>query len=247
MLLGMLAIVLAVVICLNAGNTVVRTICAVPLALVLPGLMLTGAAFPARSLGVVQWVLFSLGLSVIVTVLAGFVLNALPGGLQAAPWAIALCALSVAAGLLAILRRPARVYAVRSGTGVTIRSQGGSMALFGLAGLVLAAAFLVNALAAPSHASTFTQFWLTPAGPVAPRLVHLGIHSEEGTPMRYRVVVTAGAHRLHEWPNVPLASGSTWTANLTVPRSYGAVAVTALLYRLDHPSAVYRMVRWAMA
>ncbi len=237
--LSMLAVALGLVTCLGGGAPVVRVVCGIPLALALPGLLLAAATFPARSLGRVQWVLYSLGLSVMVTVLAGFVLNALPWGLQTVSWAVALSVLSVAAGLLAILRRPARAAVVR----VAWWPDRGSMALFGLAGLVVVAAMLVNAVAAPSHATTFTQFWLEPAGPATARLVRLGITSEEATTMRYRVVVLAGSHQVRQWDAVSLASGGTWTATLTVPRADGAVAVTALLYRVDQPSLVYRLVR----
>ena len=61
-----------------------------------------------------------------------------------------------------------------------------------------------------------------------PRLVHLGIYSEEGTIVRYRMVVTAGTHRLRQWLDLPLASGGTWTANGQYTRGITAADVDLL-------------------
>src|SRR3954454_24445758 len=100
------AIAIALFVALGGGA--VRVLVALPFALVLPGLALTLALFPAGALDGAERLLFSLGLSLAVTALGGLVLHLTPWGLRPASWALLLGAITLAAGVAAFLRRRGR-------------------------------------------------------------------------------------------------------------------------------------------
>lgn len=102
MVIAGLSAVLAMVM---PANSIVRLIGALPLVLFLPGYAITAALFLPRSLGIPERLLFSLGLSVSVTALAGLALNLTPWGLQTGTWAIALAGIVVLSGAIAWRRR----------------------------------------------------------------------------------------------------------------------------------------------
>src|SRR5438045_3022777 len=86
-------IVSLIIVVLNAGwacipnaTVIVGTILALPLVFVLPGYVLTEVLSYKRSLSVAHHLTFSLGLSLAIDIVGGFILNVLPMGLQAITW-----------------------------------------------------------------------------------------------------------------------------------------------------------------
>src|SRR5438874_6431419 len=96
-----IAVALAFVV--PAGNMPGR-IFTLPLALVLPGYALISALFPKRELGGSERVVFSVGLSLIIVILGGLVLNLTPFGLRTNSWAVYLGAITLGASGVALIR-----------------------------------------------------------------------------------------------------------------------------------------------
>src|SRR4051794_12377385 len=89
----------------GSGNVVLRTLCVLPLVFVLPGYALVAVVFPNGALGYAERILFSVGMSLAIAIFGGLLLNLLPWGLQATPWAILLAGTTLI-GCLVAQRQP---------------------------------------------------------------------------------------------------------------------------------------------
>ena len=161
-----LAILSALLVALLPDGSILRLVGALPLVFFLPGYAITAVLLPGSSIGKVERLLFSLGLSIAVTALSGLLLNLTPWGLHADTWAIILVAIVVLAGTAAWLwPRPteqgsttpfAKDFKLRFRDGLFL----------GLAVLVTGAAVGLTRLpAAPNGLVGYTQLWMVPASP----------------------------------------------------------------------------------
>jgi uncharacterized membrane protein len=241
----------------------IGVVLAVPLVFFLPGYTLTQVLFPGRSpdplsaasqsvvlrsrlkmgrpFGTIDSLVFSLGLSLVIDIITGLLLNLLPGGLQWQSWTLSLTMITEVCALLAIfLRRrwpggqkdagewhiPFKVYA-----------------LLGLAlGVVILALWL--SIIRPPQPS-FTQFWMLPSTQANKSCaVLIGVRNFEVTSETYRIQVIRNGIQLASWPSIMLAPQQEW--DRLVPISPGAVSgdvlMSAQLYRLDQPGTIYREV-----
>ena len=104
-LIGILTILLAVVIAFSP-STIARIILGLPFLLFFPGYTLMAALFPKKgSLGGVERLALSFGLSIAVVPLMGFVLNFTPWGIRLYPILISLAVFILAASGVAWYRR----------------------------------------------------------------------------------------------------------------------------------------------
>ena len=104
-LIGILTVLLAVVIAFFP-STIARIILGLPFLLFFPGYTLIAALFPKKeSLGGVERVALSLGLSIAVVPLIGLVLNFTPWGIRLDPILISLVVFIIAASGVAWYRR----------------------------------------------------------------------------------------------------------------------------------------------
>jgi uncharacterized membrane protein len=94
--------------------TLIGILLALLLVFVLPGYTLTEVMFHKGALESSHRLLLSLALSLAIDILSGFILNLLPGGLQAVSWAALLGAVTVVFALLAAFLRRGRLYRVPS-------------------------------------------------------------------------------------------------------------------------------------
>ena len=212
MVIAGLSAVLALVL---PADSIVRLICALPLVLFLPGYAITAALFPPRSLGVPERLLFSLGLSVIVTALAGLALNLTPWGLQTSTWAIALAAIVVAGRRhrLARRRQDAAITAVPVDMKFKLRFRDGL--LLGLAVLVTGTAIGLTRLpVAPNGVAGYTSLWMIPANPGNSNDFRLGLNSAEFAETRYRLQVSVGDQVVQAWPELSLKPGEAWETTI---------------------------------
>lgn len=220
----------------------VGIILALPLVFGLPGYTLTQVLTYKRSLEPSHTLVFSLGLSLAIDVLSGFILNLLPVGLQATSWVLFLGALTAVFSLLALyLRRGVQeAYTQSLRLRFTIRE----CMLFGLAIVVVILAVLYSAegVIQQPHPG-FTQLWLLPSNqPNNSCAVQLGIRSFEGTPVRYFVAVIMNGAQVNPKSFISLAPGQKWEKSVPIAlKVVNGVRVEARLYRLDKPNTVYRM------
>ena len=208
----------------------------VPLIFVVPGYFVASAVAPLRRTGFAEFWSIAIGLSVAVDVLAGLVLNFVPGGLTATNWTFFLLALT-AIGCLA----PSRGSEARVRWSERFRvSLGG-----GVAGITLAA----SAFVAAGLITVFTaeRSWAVPMTTLAFSSFSRGTHSwtaeievtnREGEPVTYRLlIVPQVGSRRSEVRRV--SSGHRWIQDVRFSNASGVVSVE--LFRRGSQS-VYRSI-----
>ena len=253
-------------------DSVPGRILTLPLVLVLPGYALMASVFPRRSLGAVECLVFSLGLSLVIVVLGGLVLNWTPFGLRASSWSLLLGSITLGACAVALARRRGlrtchaertrsisalfRTYhaeRMRSisalygllrikGVGLTFR-QG---LLLGMAVVIICGAIAISNIgAAQQPFPGFTQLWILPAGGANPKnAVRLGVSNMESTAMEYSLAVNVDGKVVKLWPSIDLKPSEKWETTLMLPQTahIGAVRVEVVLYRTNAPATIYRHV-----
>jgi hypothetical protein len=211
----------------------VSAVLAVPLLLVLPGLALLDA-LGAGALGASRLVLVP-GLSIAVDIVIALVLDALPGGLTAHSWAIAVVIVVLAASATAAVR----------GVGIRESPLRLDVGLRDLAVLAAAAIVLVGALVimrTPLSADTAKSYTILSMTRTSPAGVQVEVQSGEFEPTRYRLVVRSLGSGLHRVERFTLAPGSRMS--VTIPAADAKAALVATLYRGDGNTS-YRRVELA--
>lgn len=241
----LVAVLSAALILITTTIPILRLVCALPLVLVLPGYAITAACFPTRSLGLAERLLFSLGLSLVVTALAGLALNGSPWGLQAGSWTCVLLGIVVGASAIAWWRRKRNVSAAIASADGHFKLNFHAGLLLGLSVLVTGAAVgLAKIPAPPNNVSGYTLLWMIPAGDGNANDFRLGVTSDEFATTTYHLQVMAGGRLIFEQPKLQLAPGAAWTTRIGLPSDPASSgSVEAVLYRLDNPSVVYRHVK----
>jgi uncharacterized membrane protein len=235
-------IAVALVLVVRAGDMPWR-IFTLPLALVLPGYALTSALLPKRALGGPERVVFSVGLSLIIVILAGLVLNLTPFGLRTNSWAVCLGAITLGASGVALRRgrgqdNPASRWSMKRPT----FRQG---LLVVLAGVIIygAVAVSINGAAQQSQAG-FTQLWILPvSGANAKNAVRLGVSNMESQAVKYLLEVDMNGLAVKVWSPIELKPNEQWETTLVLQRTgqIGPAKVEAYLYR-GVSTTVYRYV-----
>jgi hypothetical protein len=214
------------------------------LVFVLPGHALTAALLPAAELRFSERFLMTLGLSLVVSVLSGLLLNLTSDGLQPSSWAILLSLLTVAALIPASQRQPARTSTLNLRQTVQAVGNLRSNVLFAAALLIAVAAMVMSWNGARTLESryTLTQMWIQPAGS-SDRTAEVHVRSMERQPLEYRVVLTAGSAPVAPPSSFRLQPGQEWRLVAPLPaRPPAGDRVIAILYRQDEPGSVYRRV-----
>lgn len=218
-----------------------------PLALVLPGYALTSALFPRKISGAFEYLLFSLGLSLIVVILGGLVLNLTPFGLRTGSWTLFLAAITLGACVAALMRRRSENILDSSSHGV--RNMGLTFRqwiLVSLSALLVCGTIVASIIGALQQAYPgFTQLWMLPTGGTsAKHSVQLGVSNRESTAMHYSLDVDMNGKTIQKWPSIYLHANEQWETTLVLPSIHttSASRVEAMLYRADAPTKVYRNV-----
>ncbi len=230
----------------------VGVLLAIPLVFILPGYTLTRALFRrlkiGQPFGAVDLMVFSLGLSLVIDVVMGLLLNLVPEGLQWQSWAFSLGLVTVVFALLAYVRDKFAHVQGKSAHVWHIPLK--EYALLGSA-LVVAALALWLAIirppqsqSAPQSQPGFTQFWMLSSTQANNSCaVLIGMHSFESAPATYRVQVMSNGTQVALWPSIMLTTQQEWDRVLPVsPAVGGSTVVDAQLYRLDQPGVIYREV-----
>jgi len=226
---------------------VLGLVLALPLVCVLPGYTLTEALFHRRRLAGSHRLLLTLGLSLSLDIMGGFVLNLLPCGLEAVSWAVLLGSLTGVFALLAVW--------LRGGGGGDGRRQRQlrftlcDYLLFGLAVFVAMLALDYAVISVSEQASAgFTQLWMLPgASAGGDCTVEIGVRSFEVRGVTYRVVMMKNGVRFKTWRGVRLAPEEEWGQVVLLRRGgSGTGTVEVRLYRGDEPKMVYREVHVRM-
>src|SRR5438105_2536956 len=97
--------IVEVILALFVPPNIVLGILALPFVCILPGYALASAVFAKRALGIPEYLVFSLGLSLVIIILGGLVLNSTPFGLRASSWTVFLGCFTLCACSIALVRR----------------------------------------------------------------------------------------------------------------------------------------------
>ncbi len=229
-----------------------------PLVMVLPGYALTSALFSRQVLGIPEYLLFSLGLSLTIVILGGLALNLTPFGLRANSWAVFLSTITLSASAVALVRRRGQssifstfsIFSIVSEwsrvRGIVLTFRQGL--LLGLAVLIVWGAVAVSIIGAERQPHQgFTQLWILPAGRAAnaKNVVRLGMSNMESKSMQYRLTVNMDGKVVKEWSSIDLSPNEKWQTTLVLPQTMhttGTLKVEAMLYLTDAPTKVYRNV-----
>ncbi len=241
--------------------TLVQTVLALPLLFVTPGYTVTEALFKhqppvsnervsstsssgmRRSLTVSDRLILSVGLSLSIDIVSGFILNLLPIGLNAVSWAVFLGLLTIILSFLILFLRRGVPQSDRQPREFRIDIRVGI--LFWLSIVVVLFSILYSALSAYRQpTSGFTQLWMLPPTQSEQNCaVHLGIHSFEAAPVTYRLTMAVDGKLTESWLSIALTPHQEWNqAVLLTVKNTKSAYVQANLYRLDKPGVLYRSV-----
>lgn len=211
---------------------------AILLVLVLPGYSISVALLPDLQ-GTVR-TLVSLGLSLIVAVLGGLLLNILPWGLRPLPWAVWLGSITLASSIVAFVRdQGATVMPELRWPGLTVTSVAGLAAATVLLGLSFQAA-----VSGESQADThFTQLWAIPLHTGQQDTLEIGVRNEESATLSYRVTVKDNVGNiLTTWDLPNLKQSEQRTEHMAIAIQPSTTQLNVMLVRLDSPNEIYRTV-----
>jgi len=227
---------------LAVDSVVLRTIFALPLVFVLPGYALVRAVFTRREIGITERLLFSVGLSLALTILGGVLLNLTPWGLQPVSWAVWLWSLTAAACLAALLlRRPALAVDAASHRWLGV---GQRIPQLITAAVLLGAAVVMVRLPTPFYGfEGYTSLSMVPVDGQNRGAVRVEIDSAEFQPAAYRLAIDINGRVVQEWTKIELEPGEQWNNIVSLPTPpTDEETVNAVLYRVDTGGAVYRSV-----
>ncbi len=241
-LLGL--IVLGLALAVPEAVLPARALLAIPVIFFFPGYALIKLMAPRHGFPLPELIVFSLGLSIILSIAATFLLNLTPWGLHLQSWSVMVVLLDIVLSGIALIRlRALHADDVATLPIVLGRSQ---VILLAVAGAIAMMAWLMNregaALISPA---SFTQLWILPKAN-QPNVVTLGIRNMESGPMRFRLEIRHDENVLQIWPEINVAQGAVWQGEYTLPADRPAQKLEVFLYRLDQPAevAAYRNVSY---
>lgn len=197
-------------------------------------------------IGNADQLILSLGLSMAIDILVGFVLNILSIKLEALSWTFTLGLLvALCAALALFIRRKNETENATTAPAPRLR-----LKLLDVTFLLLALCITLNAIwlavsRPPVPQPSFTQFWMLPANPASKICtVSLGMQSFETTSLTYNVTMTVNnAPVAHNWSKIALEPQQRWVQQVPItPEAQNDLHVEAQLYRTDQPQAAYREV-----
>lgn len=239
LIVSVLAVAMLGLALLGWDGGALRMVLGLLLVLVLPGYALTAALFPDPTLPRTDRLLYTVGLSLVVTILGGFVLNWTPWGLRPETWAVLLSYLTLGGCVAAVVQRPVLVVVPHRSA---LRLSPGQAALFALAALTLVGSVAIARSEAAKHpAPDVVQLWILPGN--QPQTARLGVITKGPTAGTYRLVAQRGGYTIREWPALTLNDDDRWEDTIEISaRQPGTGPIEARLYRADDPHSVYRSV-----
>ena len=219
------------------GATILRTLPAALLVLVLPGYALTGALLAPGQITRIERLVLTIAMSIVAGVITALLLNAV-WHLETTPWAIGLAAVTVIAALAGARRghgQPVpRPHVPRIGLPAALALTAAVL----LTGGAVALGF--TTLHAPGDTLGTTALWISPRGD---NNVAVGVHSVERGRRHYELDVRVAGQRGRLIGPFALAPGEERRLLLPAPTGpLGKPIVTVVLRRLDGPRPAVRHV-----
>ena len=260
LLMDILSLILIVIISLTSLKTA-RIILGLPFILFFPGYTLISALFPKRtSLGSIERVALSFGLSIAVVPLIGLILNYTPWGIRLYPVLIALFAFIILMSFIAWIRRSSLLASEKMAISLNInlssfasRSKLDKVLTVILIGTIITAiGTLIYVIATPKIGERFTEFYILGEQGKAegyPKellvgktgYVILGIVNQEHEPVTYTAKVLIEEKENNSLGPITLEHQEKWEEKIGFTPSQAGenIKVQFLLYR-DNQSEPYR-------
>jgi uncharacterized membrane protein len=225
---------------------VVGIVLALPLILLAPGYLLIEILTPKREHDGTTQLLFSIGLSLSVDVLCGFLLNIIPTGLTPITWGVSLAVLTMTGTLLCMVkRRRWQVHVDQKRKDLPTRYEFLFLTLT-IYVVIFAFIYTTNAITYQKYQG-FTQFWLL-LDKHQPHIcaIRLGIDSSEIVTTTYQVELKENNQHAAHWSSITLAPQQKWQGQLPIAINHAPTTqlqIEADLYRQQEPSSVYRTVQ----
>jgi uncharacterized membrane protein len=225
---------------------VIALVLALPLVFLAPGYLLLELLTREREHDGTKHLLLTLGLSLSIDILGGFLLNILSVGLTAITWSVFLGAVTVAGALLCMLkRRRWQVYGDQKQRDLPTRYEFLLMTLV-LYVVLFAFIYTTNNIVDQKY-QRFTQFWLS----LDNHQSHIcaiqpGIYSSEASTTTYRVDVKENNRLAAHWSSITLVPQQKWQGKLPIAiqdTQTTQLQIEANLYRQQEPNSVYRTVQ----
>lgn len=224
---------------------ILSIVLALPLIFFVPGYTLIEILARKYRLATSHRIIFSLGLSITLDIMGGFLLNILPIGLRTLSWVILLGGLTLLLALIVLLLRrgTARTVSATPPPAIGPILRGGAVFCLATVLVVVTLIYATNGVAQQPHAG-FTQLWVLPPTPSEQNCtVHLGVHSFEMTPVTYHAILSVNTVREVVWPSIVLAPNQTWEQPILVPTNTAHTAtIEVKLYKGNNSTSVYRQV-----
>lgn len=214
-----------------------RLLLLVPL-LWLPGAALVALFFPRGVPDGATRLLLSTGLSVVVLIGAGLLLNLLETGITPLRMGLLVAIITTAVGGVAYSRREIKGWPVLQ-TALPFSLQE-TVLLATAVTLAVLAVMLARQPAPAASDDGYTVLWTVPERDGS-HTFDIGIENQELRPLHYKLELRSGDQLLDTWDEIELEPGEVWEEKLTVGAGSGqSEPVELLLYRLDQPDRIYR-------
>lgn len=227
-----------------APDPVPRLLATLPWLLVLPGYAAL-RAIGLRMRSLLELGVFTVGLSLALSILGGFLLNG-AGALTPVGWAVWLTAATLALSGIAAIRNQPPWWAdggLPRPSGLGRRQYG----IWAAAALAVGAAFLL-AVHDDLGQGAFqrTDFWILPEDTALPARVTLGIHNAETEAQEFEVDMMSGGRLVAAWRSLRLEPGETTTWTAPLPPDAGSRRVEAWLFKAGNRGRIHRKVWLAL-
>jgi uncharacterized membrane protein len=223
------------------NSIIVRLIFALPFVFLLPGYVFMEMLFPKRELGSVEQFSLTLGFSLALVILGGFVLNCTSWGLTAESWVVLLGCTALSAFVFARLRRRGKLRIITKP--IFVRLSVKQVVMFGLALIVAVTAYEYSLVGARQQPTTgFTQLWVLSTNKADDIDILIGVKNEELSAMEYRLHINMEDCVLDDWISFELKPGQRWDTAITLPSDCKAGPLDVKLYNQDIPETPYRWV-----
>jgi uncharacterized membrane protein len=233
--------VMALVAATSSNSVFLRVIACAPLVFLLPGYALLRALDLAER-SVLAWYAIAIGLSVAITIIGGFLLNAVHS-LTPIGWALWLGSVTAGGAVAEVIGGASRDSPPRAWQlpgGIRVRH----VAFMAVAAFVVAEAFAIMARDQYEYRQFhYTEFWMLLSGPERPGMITIGLRNVEASASDFDIEMMLDGRRLAVWRSLPLEPGQTWIKEVNVPIGSGrAEKAEAWLFKSDNRNLVYRKV-----
>jgi uncharacterized membrane protein len=245
-LILIIAIINTLWACFPNHVAVIGTAIALPLVFLTPGYLLLELLTQKREHDGITRLLLSIGLSLSIDILGGFLLNITPIGITSITWGIFLNIFIIVCIFLCMVKR--RRWQLQG----DLRQQRQRdqpmhyqlwLLLLTICIVIFSFAYTTNSIANQSHQG-FTQFWLLLDNQQSHICaMQIGIYSGEAVTTTYQIEVRENHQHAASWPSITLVPQQKWLGRFLIPTNRTQakpLQVEANLYRQQELGYVYR-------